>query len=90
MFFPNFTQPQQMFAAWTKMATDNLARLETLEAQLKETEDQRVAQAQEAIDESAKLMKASLTYWQELQQAWRKQTIEATKQVTQMAGGASL
>ncbi|MCA9620150.1 MAG: hypothetical protein KC731_14085 [Myxococcales bacterium] len=84
MFFPALTQPQQMFAAWTKMATDNLAKLEALEASLKETENRQYAQAQEAIDETAKLMKASITYWQELHQSWRKQTIEATKQAASM------
>lgn len=84
MFFPQFTQPQQFFAAWTKMATENLTRLEALEAQMKEVENQNAERATEAIDEAAKLMKASLTYWQDMSQAWRAQSMETTKQVATM------
>lgn len=84
MFFSQFTQPQQFFAAWTKLATENLTRLEALESQMKDVENQNVERASEAIDEAAKLMKASLSYWQEMSQAWRQQSVEATKQVASM------
>jgi hypothetical protein len=84
MFFPQFTQPQQFFSAWTKMATDNLAKLEAAQAQMKSAEDQQVQRAGEAIDEAAKLMKASLSYWQDMSQAWRKQSVDATKQAATM------
>jgi len=84
MFFPQFTQPQQIFDAWRKMVTDHISRLEALEAQFRTTEEQTAERTTEAIDEAAKLMKTSLSYTAELGAQWRKQTLEATKQAASM------
>ena len=80
MFFPQFTQPQQFMELYRKMMGDHLGRLEALGAQLAGAESKSYERAAEAIEETAKLMRASLDTSQELASAWRKQTLEVAKQ----------
>lgn len=86
MFMPGFSQPQQFFELWTKAAKENLARLETLSAQMQKLQGQGIDRAHEAIDESAKLMKESLTYAQTLGLEWQKLTLETIKTSTTVPG----
>ncbi len=80
MFFSQFTQMQQYYDAWRKMVSGHIERLDALEAQFRAGEERGYAQMTEAIDETAKLMKASLDYNKQLASEWRKQTLDATKQ----------
>ncbi len=84
MFMPGFSQPQQFFTAWSQAAKEHLGRLEALQAQLHKQQGQNVERACEAIDESAKLMRESLTYSQTLAVEWQKLGVESLKQSIDM------
>jgi len=84
MFYPNFAQPQQYFELWKKMVDGHISRLEALNEQLNTAGELSVTKFSEAVDETAKLMKASLSYTNELAGEWRKQSLEVTKQATSM------
>ncbi len=82
MLFPNFTQPQQFFEVWTEMAKAHVERMEQLGVELAKLQGQNVERAQTAIDESAKLMKASLEAGNQLANEWRKIGVEMTRKAT--------
>lgn len=84
MFFAPFTQPQQFLTAWQSMMAEQSGRLDEMATQMAEAEQVAMARAHEAIDEYAKLMKASLRCNRELAAAWRTQIIEATKTATRV------
>ena len=83
MFVPDFTQVQQFWATWGKMAGAELSQLEKLSAELGKTRGEGVERAQQAIDESARLMKESLSYANELSTQWQKLALELTRQAAQ-------
>jgi hypothetical protein len=80
MFFRDFLQVQQFATAWKAAMDQHMARVEQLSTELASIEQRAIERAVEAVDESAKLFKASLQYGLELSAAWRKQSIDATKQ----------
>lgn len=82
MFVPNFSQPQQFFDAWNQLAKDQLDRMLELSEQMAKLHGQGLERAHGMIDESAKLMKASLDASQQLSNEWRKLGIEMTKKAT--------
>jgi hypothetical protein len=82
MFVPNFTQPQHFFDAWNQMAKDQLDRMLDLSEQMTKLQGQGVERAHTVIDESAKLMKASLDASVQLSNEWRKLGVEMTKKAT--------
>ena len=78
--FPNaFVHTQQFVALWTQMTEEHLARMEQLGQELHAAEGKAGERAREAIDETARLMKESVTYVTQLSADWRKITAEATK-----------
>lgn len=79
MFMPGFNSPNQFFDLWTRAAKDQLERMEQLGEQLAKAQGQGVERAQQAIDESAKLMKESLAYGLTLSNEWRKLNLEMVK-----------
>jgi hypothetical protein len=79
MFSTPFTQPQQMFSAWQSLMSDSAGRFEQIASQLAEAEASAATRANEAIDEYAKLMKATLAYQRDLATAWRTQMLEAIR-----------
>ncbi|MBK6514581.1 MAG: hypothetical protein IPM79_32810 [Polyangiaceae bacterium] len=79
MFPGSFTQPQQFVDAWTKMTAEQVARFEQMTAQYEEMQQKAMERAFEAIDESARLMKESLSYATKLSDEWRKITVENGK-----------
>jgi hypothetical protein len=83
MFIPGFTQPQQFLEMWAKAAKDQMDRMEQLGEQLGKVQGQSVERAQQAIDESAKLMKESMSYALTLSNEWRKLGIDITRKTTQ-------
>jgi hypothetical protein len=82
MFVPNFTHPQQFFDSWNQMAKDQLDRMLDLGEQMAKLQGQGVERAHTVIDESAKLMKASLDASVQLSNEWRKLGVEMTKKAT--------
>lgn len=84
MFVPGSSQPQQFFDVWSQLAREHLARLESLSEQVGKLQGQGVQRAHQAIDESAKLMKASMDYATELGAEWRKLGLEATRKTAEI------
>jgi hypothetical protein len=84
MFTNGFVQPQQMLEIWVRMTQEHIARMDQVAAELSKQQGQAVARASEAIDESARLMKESMTYATQLSAAFGKVTLEATKQAAEM------
>lgn len=82
--FNPFSQSQQFFTAWRTAVRDQLGQMETFDRQLAEAQALGVQRAQEAIDESSKLMKASFTYSQQLGEQWRKQMFDLARQTTDL------
>ncbi len=83
MFGANFTQPQQFLEAWTKMSAEQMARIEKMTSEYEGLQEKALARAIEAIDESSRLFKESLTYAARLSDEWRKVTIEAGKKAAE-------
>ncbi len=85
MFNAPFTQPQQFFAAWQSFMTGQTDRIDAITSQMEEAEAAAMDRANEAIDEYAKLMKASLRYNRELAAAWRSQFVDMSKTAVENA-----
>ena len=83
MFMPGFTQPNVFFDLWTRAAKEHVERIEQLSDQLGKAQGQGVERAQQAVDESAKLMKESLSYALTLSSEWRKLNLELVKKTSE-------
>ena len=88
MFFPNFTQPQQMMDAWKKAVESSVTRMEGMAEQVTSAQDTAHTRANEGVDEAAKLMKDTLAYQQQLGAEWRKAWFDSVKQSMNMFSGA--
>jgi len=88
MFFPNFTQPQQMMDAWKKAVESGVGRMEGMSEQVTSMQDTAHTRATASVDEAAKLMKDTLAYQQQLGAEWRKAWFGAVKQSMSMFSGA--
>jgi len=84
MFTNPFVQPQQFLDVWVKMTNEQVARMDQMAEQLHKLNGQAVERTREAIDETARLMKESLTYATQLSTEWRKITLDATKKAADM------
>lgn len=80
MFFPQFTQPQQFIDMYRKVVSEHLGRIEALNEQLEGMEAKGFERATEVVEESAKMMKASIETTRELTLAWQRQSLEMAKQ----------
>ncbi len=85
MFTNAFSQSQHWLDLWVKATQEQTARMEQMAEQLQEAQGQAVERSREAIDETARLMKESLSYAVQLSTEWRKITLEATKKATEIA-----
>ena len=79
MFTNPFMQSQQMLDTWSKLTQEQIARMDQMAEQMFKLQGQAVTRTRDAIDETARLMKESLTYATELSGEWRKITLDATK-----------
>jgi hypothetical protein len=88
MFTNPFVQSQQMFDSWSKMTQsffgeEHVARMDQMAEQMaahtQRLQGEAVTRTRDAIDETARLMKESLTYATELSGQWHKITLDATK-----------
>jgi hypothetical protein len=85
MFTNGFVQPQQMMELWARMTQEHVARMDQMATELQKAQAQAAERAALAIDESARLMKETMTYATQLSAEWRKITLEATKKAAEMA-----
>jgi hypothetical protein len=85
MFTNGFVQPQQVLELWAQMGQEHVARMDQMAEQIQKAQAQAAERAAEAIDESARLMKETMTYATQLSAEWRKITLEATRKAAEMA-----
>ena len=78
------SQTQQTTEAFKKMLTDQIARLEAMQAEAAKMEEKTANDAQAWIDEWAKLARESMTYATQISAEWRKMSLEATKRTFEM------
>lgn len=85
MFHSYFVQPQQIWDTWNKGLKAGFDRLESAGSELDKMQDQGVERSHQAIEETSKLMKESLTYTAQLASEWRKWWLGAAKQTSDLA-----
>ncbi|NUP11250.1 MAG: hypothetical protein HOW73_34830 [Polyangiaceae bacterium] len=88
MFSGPFTQSQQFLDVWTKLTSEQIARFEQMTAQYEEAQQKALERACEAIDETARLMKESISYAAHLSDEWRKIAVEQGKKAAETAAKA--
>lgn len=84
--FPPFTGAQQAHEAlnaWRKLMDDQMARMGSLFEEVGKLNEKALAQTMTAIDETAKLVKETVTYANTLGTEWRKVTMDATRQAAE-------
>ena len=69
---------------WKKSIEDQTARFESMQQEYVKIEAKGFEQAREAIDESAKIMKAGFDLYSDLTSAWRQLAIEAMRRGSDM------
>ena len=67
-----------------KAIDEQSARMEAMQAEYAKLEAKSFEQAREAVDESAKIMKASFELAADLSAAWRQLAVEAMRKSTDM------
>jgi len=77
-----FLQPQH-FSTWTHWMNDQVTRMGTAYAEFAKFEAQRVEQAKAAVDEIARLTKASLDYGMQMSNEFRRVTLDAAKKTVE-------
>jgi len=80
MFFDPFVQSQKALELWTKATQDQLARMAEMGKQIETLSAQQTELRRDAIDETARLMKASVDYATKLGGEWRKILVELATQ----------
>lgn len=83
MWFPQFVQPQKMTEMWAKQMEDQLVRAEAMGAQVEKLQSAGAERTRDAIDESAKLARASVDWAFEVSTAWRNASFEMTRKAMQ-------
>ena len=82
MFFDAFVQSQKALELWTKLTQEQLVRMGEMAKQADEVSGQTTVRTREAIDETARLMKASLDYATDLGTEWRRITLDVAAKAT--------
>ena len=70
--------------AWKRMVDENTGRVESIYAEMAKVEDKGVERLHSAVDESARLMKDSFTWYSELSAEWRKMSLDATRRTAEL------
>lgn len=70
--------------AWKRMVDEQTGRVESIYAEMAKVEDKGVERLHSAVDESARLMKDSFTWYSELSAEWRKMSLDATRRTAEM------
>lgn len=75
-----FFQPQKALELWTKATQEQLARMGEMQKHFETLNEQQTERTREAIDETARLMKASFDYATKLGGEWRKISLDLANQ----------
>lgn len=67
--------------AWKRMVDEQSGRMESIYAEMAKVEDKGVERLHSAVDESARLMKDSFSWYSELSTEWRKMSLDATRRL---------
>lgn len=90
MFFTPFTTPSNpVVDFWTKAWKDHLGRVDTMQKEMERLEAQTYERTLEALDESAKMTRESVAYFQKLNAEWRKVTLEGVKKAGEQFGATA-
>lgn len=81
--FNPFSAMPGMSEAVVNFNKEQVARFEQATAEWQKLADKNMKQAQEAVDEYARLMKESLSYFQKLSNEWQKMTLDAVKRTNE-------
>ncbi|MCX4244958.1 hypothetical protein [Paraliomyxa miuraensis] len=84
MFEKMFSQSQQFMAGWGKLWQDQLERFDAVSEDAMKLQEHGAARTSQAIDELAKLGKASVEYANRLNTEWRRVGIEAWRRTAEM------
>lgn len=80
-----FTHPQQIASFWTKAYEQQLDRMATVTADLDKKQTEGLERGQQAIDDSAKLVKDSVVQAGELASEWRQWWLSAARRSMDLA-----
>ena len=83
MWFSEFVQPQKMTELWTKQMEDQLTRAEAIGEQVEKMQSASAERTRGAIDDSARLARASVDWAFEMSTAWRNASFEMTRKAMQ-------
>ena len=70
--------------AWKRMVDEQTGRVESLYAEVAKLEDKGIERMHAAVEESARLMKDTFTWYGELSSEWRKVTLDATRRAAEL------
>lgn len=70
--------------AWKRMVDEQTGRVESLYAEIAKVEDKGVERLNAAVDESARLMKDSFSWYGEMSAEWRKMSLDATRRTAEL------
>ena len=70
--------------AWKRMVDEQTGRVESIYAEVAKVEDKGIERLHSAVDESARLMKDSFTWYGEISAEWRKMTLDATRRTAEL------
>ena len=70
--------------SWKKSVEEQSARFEAMQQEYVKLEAKGMEQAREAIDESAKIMKAGFDLYSDLTSAWRQLAMEAMRRSSEL------
>ena len=68
---------------WKRMLDEQTGRVESIYAEMAKVEDKGVERLHSAVDESARLMKDSFSWYSELSAEWRKMSLDATRRTAE-------
>ena len=84
------SQSHNTSGSWKRMVDEQTGRVESLYAEMAKVEDKGIERMQAAVDESARLMKDSFSWYGEMSAEWRKMTLDATRRTAELFLRASV
>jgi len=80
----NEKKTEKVASVFEKMAEEQLSRMETFHTEMAKAQEKGFQQAQQAIDETARLFKESLAYQMKLSGEFQKMALAQTRQAAQL------
>jgi hypothetical protein len=76
--------------AWKRMVEEQTGRVESMHAEMAKIEDKGIERMHAAVEESARLMKDSFSWYGEMSAEFRKMTLDATRRTAELFLRASV